>query len=1162
MKKLFTIFTILILFAGLTSAQTGVFFSEYIEGGSFNKSLEIYNGTGSDIDLSNYRVILAANGAATPGKTLILSGTLTAGEVYVVSHSSSGDAILDVSDTTSLVANFNGDDFSGLQFNNAGVWETIDVIGVLGTDPGTAWEVAGIADVAKDHTLIRKESVTTGNTDWATSAGTSTENSEWEVKDKDTFDYLGQHPGMAPAEMPKVFFSEYIEGGSNNKALEIYNGTGSDIDLSNYVILQNSNGGPIDEYVDTLSGTLLAGDVYVIANASSDSLILAEADLTGSGICYFNGDDARGLAVFDSSGLTTVYNKDSTAFKVTVLDYIGSFPDDPGSGWSVAGVADGTKDYTLVRKESVTMGNTDWAASAGTTTEDSEWIVYDQNNFDYIGLHPGTNVVAPTEPTEAAPTPTVAEADVISLFSDAYTDVVVDTWSTDWDNADVTDSLVAGNATKLYTNLVFAGIETASQTIDASEMTHFHMDIWTPDESVDSAVFKIKLVDFGANGVWEASGDNVEHEITLSAETTPALLFGEWVSIDIPLSEFTGLTTTEHMAQYIISGDPNTVYVDNMYFYKEPPPAEDDLFFSEYIEGGSYNKALEIYNGTGAEVDLADYVIRSNSSGGDWFEVFTFGPNAKLADGEVYVIAHADAGPEITAVADTLVINPYSGGTSSVANFNGDDGRALCKVNGTDTTIIDIIGLNDLVDPGSGWAVAGVANGTQDHSLVRKESVTIGNTDWAASAGTTTENSEWIVYDKDTFDYLGQHPGMAPTEKPIITSVKRNVMVPAADQSTDVMAEVTAENGLASVSLIYSTNGEDFTTVAMSSSNDTLWTGSIPSSVYDDGDLFGYLVVAEDNIGQTTETDTSMILAGTSPIERIKDQTLEDGSLEFDGLVARVTGTVSAGTGTYSTGRIEAYMQDTTAGILVFYYGVEDPPMVENHSYTVTGEILQYKGLIEIEPFDPDLDIIDNGAVTPLVPMEVSIADINADPEYYQSRLVKVNNVELSSETLWLSGDVYGSDMDIFAGTDSMVLRVDADTDIWDTATPEFPQDITGVLSQYNIFQLLPRNLEDFSIPVSVENENGLPVVYALEQNYPNPFNPSTKINFSIPENGVVTLKVFDILGKEVMTLVDEVMPASHHTVEFDASMLSSGIYFYRIQVNSFVSVKKMMLIK
>jgi hypothetical protein len=168
-------------------------------------------------------------------------------------------------------------------------------------------------------------------------------------------------------------------------------------------------------------------------------------------------------------------------------------------------------------------------------------------------------------PAEAAPAPTLPEADVISLFSDAYTNVTVDTWSAEWDDADVADVQVEGDAVKKYSNLSFAGIELGSAPVDASAMTHFHMDLWTPDATADPAAFKVKLVDFGADGAY-AGDEDVEHELTFTAATTPALETGTWVSLDIPLSDFTGLTTRGAIAQLIISGDPNTVYVDNIYF--------------------------------------------------------------------------------------------------------------------------------------------------------------------------------------------------------------------------------------------------------------------------------------------------------------------------------------------------------------------------------------------------------------------------------------------------------------------------------------------------------------------------------------------------------------------------------------------------------------------
>ena len=85
---------------------------------------------------------------------------------------------------------------------------------------------------------------------------------------------------------------------------------------------------------------------------------------------------------------------------------------------------------------------------------------------------------------------------------------------------------------------------------------------------------------------------------------------------------------------------------------------------------------------------------------------------------------------------------------------------------------------------------------------------------------------------------------------------------------------------------------------------------------------------------------------------------------------------------------------------------------------------------------------------------------------------------------------------------------------------------------------------------------------YSLGQNYPNPFNPTTNINFSIPKSGLVTMKVFDILGKEVATLVNGNFNAGSYTVDFNASNYSSGVYFYRLDVNGFTEVKRMMLVK
>ncbi|PJC59561.1 MAG: hypothetical protein CO025_05790, partial [Ignavibacteria bacterium CG_4_9_14_0_2_um_filter_37_13] len=96
----------------------------------------------------------------------------------------------------------------------------------------------------------------------------------------------------------------------------------------------------------------------------------------------------------------------------------------------------------------------------------------------------------------------------------------------------------------------------------------------------------------------------------------------------------------------------------------------------------------------------------------------------------------------------------------------------------------------------------------------------------------------------------------------------------------------------------------------------------------------------------------------------------------------------------------------------------------------------------------------------------------------------------------------------------------------------------------------------------SLTSEKSIPNSYHLSQNYPNPFNPSTTISWQLAASSFVTLKVHNVLGKEVAALVNEEVQAGMHSVNFDASHLSSGIYFYTLKTNSFMQTKKMILLR
>ncbi|MCD8446750.1 DUF5689 domain-containing protein [Tenacibaculum finnmarkense] len=177
----------------INPAPTGdLFFSEYAEGSSNNKYIEIYNGTNTDIDLSNYTIELHINGSTDKPKILALSSLtniiLVKSGVLVIYNSRASDVIKNNGTSSSSVASFNGDDALVLKNNDT----VIDVIGLLGEDPGKGWAVAGIENATQNHTLVRKSSVVKGSITWDTSAGTTADNSQWEVKEQDDFSSVGK----------------------------------------------------------------------------------------------------------------------------------------------------------------------------------------------------------------------------------------------------------------------------------------------------------------------------------------------------------------------------------------------------------------------------------------------------------------------------------------------------------------------------------------------------------------------------------------------------------------------------------------------------------------------------------------------------------------------------------------------------------------------------------------------------------------------------------------------------------------------------------------------------------------------------------------------------------------------------------------------------------
>ena len=204
-----------------------------------------------------------------------------------------------------------------------------------------------------------------------------------------------------------LFFSEYGEGSANHKYIEIYNPTASAISLTGYTVYMSGNGG---SYTNTFTSNapIASGDVYVVSTNQADSLIQAEADtvLGYPSIVHFNGDDA----IILHNGTDTV-------------DVIGVPGVDPGSSWAV-GIGS-TANYTLVRKDSVNGGSANW------TTGATQWDVYAQNTWTYVGSHSSSCIACNV-------------FDTIAVFDTTYIDVFDTIYLTQIDTVTLTvmDTLI------------------------------------------------------------------------------------------------------------------------------------------------------------------------------------------------------------------------------------------------------------------------------------------------------------------------------------------------------------------------------------------------------------------------------------------------------------------------------------------------------------------------------------------------------------------------------------------------------------------------------------------------------------------------------------------------------------------------------------------------
>ena len=420
-----------------------------------------------------------------------------------------------------------------------------------------------------------------------------------------------------------------------------------------------------------------------------------------------------------------------------------------------------------------------------------------------------------------------------------------------------------------------------------------------------------------------------------------------------------------------------------------------------------------------------------------------------------------------------------------------------------------------------------------------------------------------------------------------------NVRITAVSISPDPNVKVD------SAAAYYSVNNRAYVRVKMTPDTSNTFYASIPPQ--DDGSFVEYFFTAwQDTAAFMSMTpDTSRtaffyyVKSSGYKIRDIQYTPFKDGNSGVIDLSVTVNGIVQADTNDFppeidhrnqATKTPYVYIQDGASpysGIVLFdsvAYGLH-----RGDSVSVTGIVSEYSGMTEITV--DTVKVIQTGRPTyaPVVLKTGTVgAKVSGDPtaEQWESMLIKFDTVTIKNndpDPSYSITSANGSFREYTVSDGSGECRVDDDGN--NIYSPD-PHDttygfyilkkggsiasLTGVLRYANgNYKLEPRTNADFGTVTGIMREQaGVPAAFALDQNFPNPFNPMTTIRYSVPKAGVVTLKVYNILGQMVATLVNQHQSAGAYKVTFEATRFASGVYFYRLTAGSFSSVKKMMLLK
>ncbi|MGA9118815.1 MAG: T9SS type A sorting domain-containing protein [Bacteroidota bacterium] len=442
---------------------------------------------------------------------------------------------------------------------------------------------------------------------------------------------------------------------------------------------------------------------------------------------------------------------------------------------------------------------------------------------------------------------------------------------------------------------------------------------------------------------------------------------------------------------------------------------------------------------------------------------------------------------------------------------------------------------------------------------------------------------------------------------PLVTTHRRNPVVVTPDTTANISVKVTQQNEgtpAKTVTLYYSKDFAPFVSLAMSfQASDTTYIAQIPKEPA--GSVMRYFFQAKDSLNQTVlyansattgaASDTSKgfffyaVVNGPLSIHDVQYTPYVNGRSAYLGAITQLGGIITADTSnliltpTGSGGTNAWYMQSSNlpwSGIWLTTADTTGQQLMgalrNGDSVLVTGTVQENFDVTRLGAISAVTKVSSGNAVPAPVPLTTGAFNVgngNPSAEPYEGMLVRFTNVAVSDTNPTFSDQTEYSVND---GTGAVIVRRDGKNKYSNQAVDaafgktilrvgDRISSLTGIIHySFNQYKVVPRTDADFGSVTGVEQQpfNAGPLTFSLLQNYPNPFNPTTTIRYELAAAGQVSLRVYNLLGQEVATLVDGVQTAGHYSVRLNGAPLATGVYFYRLQTSKFVAVKKMLLVK